>query len=69
MPAPDPASAHPAPLVERLAQILDPVAFDDRAEPRTLGALWDQTCRRMTAQQHAARAIAAGWAPTSQTAP
>ncbi len=52
-------------MVERLAQILGPVAFDDRVEPRTLGALWEQTCRRMTAQQYAARAIAAGWAPIS----
>lgn len=64
MPTPHTA-ASTDPLVAHLARILDPAAYDDRAEPRTLGALWDQTCRRMTAQQHAARAIAAGWAPTS----
>ncbi|MEQ3552853.1 hypothetical protein WIS52_20490 [Pseudonocardia nematodicida] len=52
------------PLVAQLARILDPVAFDDRAEARTLGQLWDQTCRRMTAEQHARRAIAAGWSPS-----
>lgn len=69
MPAPDPAVVSTDPLVARLAQILDPAAFDDRTQPHTLGALWDQTCRRMTAQQHAARAIAAGWTPTSQVTP
>ncbi|MFE7201395.1 hypothetical protein ACFU8R_14070 [Pseudonocardia alni] len=51
-------------LIARLARVLDPVAFDDRAEPRTLGQLWDQVSRRMTAQQHARRAIAAGWTST-----
>lgn len=67
-PGPRP-TRHPAPArrsgadptIATLARVLDPLAYDERAEVRTLGQLWDQISRRMTAELHASRAIAAGW--------
>ncbi|MEV1294912.1 hypothetical protein [Pseudonocardia sp. NPDC049635] len=58
------AEAHQAELVVVLAAILDPLAYDDRVEQHTLGQIWDRKIRRLTAEQHASRAIEAGWRPT-----
>ena len=47
--------------VTALAVILDPVAFDPRARPETLGQTWDGVARRMVAETHARRALDAGY--------
>lgn len=48
---------------DRLARVLDPVAFDQRATAGNVGQEWDRTSRQMAAWAHAERAIAAGYQP------
>ena len=57
------ADAADAATVLDLARVLDPLAYDARAETVTLGQLWEQVSRRMTAECHARRVLAAGWQP------
>jgi hypothetical protein len=47
--------------VDRLARLLDPVAFDDRAVPQNLGQRFDRYSRRQTAIDHATIALVRGY--------
>lgn len=48
-------------LVETLARILDPLAFEPLPQSPTLGQVWEQICRLGTARKHAERALRAGY--------
>jgi hypothetical protein len=48
----------------KLAQIMDPVAFDPRAVPENLGQSWDQVERQQTALLYAKRVLDSGWTPS-----
>jgi hypothetical protein len=50
-------------MVLALARVLDPIAYDDRVIAETVGQSWDKLRRRMVAEDHARRALAAGYRP------
>jgi hypothetical protein len=45
----------------KLARLMDPVAFEDRANPKNLGQSWDQYSRRQAAMDHATLALIRGY--------
>lgn len=47
--------------VDTLARVLDPRAFAPLPHRPTLGQLWDQISRQGRAEQHAQRALRAGY--------
>ncbi|MBP2371361.1 hypothetical protein [Pseudonocardia parietis] len=48
-------------LIEALAYVLDPIAFESLPPDPVLGQLWAQISRQGTARQHAERAIRVGY--------
>lgn len=61
---PEGKDADPA-TVDALARVLDPAAFDPRPVRLGVGREWDKAARQMLAREHAERALAAGYRPSS----
>lgn len=50
----------------KLARLLDPIAFDDRAKPQNLGQSFDRYSRQQTAMDHATIALIRGYRLVSE---